>query len=76
MKELFFVKVKPFYAFAKKTKNVNSSYINPREIKSLDVYPFKDKNGKVVKVCYGATLYGNNFVQKISKKDYERLKKL
>lgn len=76
MKDLFFVKAKPLYAFVRKTKNVSSSYINPREIKSLDVYPFKDENGKVVKVYYGATLYGTNFVQRISKKDYERLKSL
>ena len=76
MKDLFFVKVKPLYAFVRKTKNDSSSYINPREIKSIDVYPIKDKNGKVVKVYYGVVLYGNSFAQRISKKDYERLKKL
>lgn len=68
-KNIFFVKVTNHIAKNKKT----SWLVNYQEIKSIYViYEHK-------KVVYAVYLYGEShtfFVNEISKKDYERLKKL
>lgn len=76
MKKLFFVKIKSLNAFIWHQKNIESSYINAKEIKEIKIFRYKNLKTGQAQTCYGVYIYGEELPYKISKKDYERLVKL